>query len=351
MDLKWLGHVIKMPSEEWQYRAQQRQNQLTKPQGSLGLLEYIAVRLAAMQETEQPALENIRISVFAADHGVVEEGVSLFPQSVTTAMVKNFAEGGAAISVLAQLHHAALEVIDVGTKCNPGPLPRVISMRVAAGTENMTRKAAMTMEQLTLAMQAGREAADRARSHGAQLFIGGEMGIGNTTSATALACAVLEKPALELTGPGTGLDSAGVTKKAAVIERALSLHQQDTVEPLKLLCGLGGFEIAALVAAYVRCAQLGLPVLIDGFICSAAALVATRLSPDAKQWWFYAHTSAEPGHAAMMQALHARPLLNLGMRLGEGSGAAVAVSIMRSALALHNNMATFAEADVAESLD
>ena len=209
----------------------------------------------------------------------------------------------------------------------------------------------MTVEKLTLAMRAGREAAERAKLHGAQLFIGGEMGIGNTTSATALACAILEKPAVELTGPGTGLDSAGVAKKAAVIERALSLHQQDTVDPLKLLRTLGGFEIAALSAAYVRCAQLGLPVLIDGFICSAAALIATRLSPDANQWWFYAHTSAEPGHAAMMQALHARPLLNLGMRLGEGSGAAVAVSVMRSAVALHNNMATFAEADVAESLD
>ena len=209
----------------------------------------------------------------------------------------------------------------------------------------------MTVEKLTLAMRAGREAAERAKLHGAQLFIGGDMGIGNTTSATALACAILDKPAVELTGPGTGLDSAGVAKKAAVIERALSLHQQDTVGPLELLRTLGGFEIVALVAAYVRCAQLALPVLIDGFICSAAALVATRLSPDAHQWWFYAHTSAEPGHVAMMQALHARPLLNLGMRLGEGSGAAVAVSVMRSAVALHNNMATFAEADVAESLD
>lgn len=351
MGLKWLEHAIKAPSEEWQYRAQQRQNQLTKPQGSLGLLEYIAVNMAAMQETEQPLLENIHISVFAADHGVVEEGVSLFPQSVTTAMVKNFSEGGAAISVLAQLHSARLEVIDVGIRHNPEPLEKVISMRVASGTRNMAKGAAMTMEELVLAMQAGREAADRASLHGAQLFIGGEMGIGNTTSATALACAILEKPALELTGPGTGLDSAGVTKKAAVIERALSLHQQDTVDPLKLLRTLGGFEIVALAAAYVRCAQLRLPVLVDGFICSAAALIATRLSPDASQWWFYAHTSAEPGHAAMMQALHARPLLNLGMRLGEGSGAAVAVSIMRSAVALHNNMATFAEADVAESLD
>jgi nicotinate-nucleotide--dimethylbenzimidazole phosphoribosyltransferase len=263
-------------------------------------------------------------------------------------MVKNFARGGAAISVAARTLGAALEVINLGTACETGPLDGVIRYELGPGTANFTLQAAMTEPQLAAALDAGRQAAERARLAGSQLFIGGEMGIANTTAATALACALLGTNPERLTGPGTGLDRTGVAHKARVIQRALARHDGRLDSPLEALRRLGGFEIAALTGAYLACAQLGLPLLVDGFISSTAALVAARLCPDAEPWFLFAHASAEPGHRTVLEALEARPLLDLGMRLGEGSGAAVAVPLLRMACALHNDMATFAEAGVPE---
>ncbi len=347
-DFAWLWTRAAIPSDDHRRAALARQAQLTKPAGALGELERLAVRLAALQGTTRPKVERVRIAVFAADHGVAEEGVSAFPQSVTVEMVRNFARGGAAVSVLARTLGASLEVINVGTAADPGPLPGVLDRRIAPGTANFRRTPAMTAEQLAAALQAGAEAAERAKQDDVQLFIGGEMGIANTTSAAAVACALLDLPAAALAGPGTGLDAAGVKRKAAVIDDALALHSTARSDPLEALRCLGGFEIVALAGAYVRGAQLGVPVLIDGFIASVAALCALRLRPDAEPWFFYGHDSAEPGHQQLIAALGARPLLHLGMRLGEGSGAAAAVPLIRLACALHNEMATFVEAGVSK---
>jgi nicotinate-nucleotide--dimethylbenzimidazole phosphoribosyltransferase len=277
---------------------------------------------------------------------VAAEQVSAFPQSVTGEMVRNFARGGAAINVLAWDIGTTLEVINLGTVNDTGPLAGVIDCRLGPGTANFTRAPAMGTEQCTRALEVGRQAAERAHRAGAQLFIGGEMGIGNTTAATAMACALLDLPPEDLAGPGTGLDPAGVARKVEVIRRALALHQVYVADPVETLRRLGGFEIAALAGSYLACAQQGSPVLVDGFIASVAALMAARLCQGAGEWFLFAHTSAEPGHRRVLEALNGQPLLDLGMRLGEGSGAAVAVPLFRLACALHSKMATFADADV-----
>ncbi len=344
MSHRWFNDPIPLPGAAVRDAARARQAQLTKPPGSLGRLEELGVTLAAMQGTQQPSVDKVWISVFAGDHGVVAEGVSAFPQVVTAEMVRNFARGGAAISVLAREWDARLEVVNVGTVQPLEELPGVLDARVGPGVANVVHEPAMTAEQLHDALVAGREAAERAAIGGAHLFIGGEMGIGNTTSAAAVACSLLGLPAAHLAGPGTGLDPAGVARKALVIERALAQHRSD--QPLLALQRLGGFEIAALTGAYLRCGQLGLPALVDGFITTAAVLVAVRLRPELAPWLLYSHCSAEPGHRRILEALEARPLLDLGMRLGEGSGAAVAMPILRAAAALHARMATFAEAGV-----
>jgi nicotinate-nucleotide--dimethylbenzimidazole phosphoribosyltransferase len=350
METNWLAQPCAALNETARVAALARQGQLTKPPGSLGQLEAIAVQLAALQDTDNPQIEHIHIRIFAADHGVACEGVSVFPQAVTAEMVRNFARGGAAISVLAKQLNARLEVINLGTVSPVEPLENVRDERIAAGTANFAQSPAMTETQLAAALQAGRAAVLRAKQDGAQLFIGGEMGIANTTSASAIACALLQESPQMLAGPGTGLDSKGVTHKAAVIRRALDLHRANLTQPLDVLRHVGGFEIAALVGAYLAAAQNGVPILVDGFISSVAALTAVRLNPEARNWMLFAHVSAEPGHQRVLAALDAQPMLQLGMRLGEGSGAAMAVPLLRLACALHNNMATFAEAGVSDKL-
>lgn len=343
--MNWLFHDISAPDARFFQQALYRQTQLTKPPGSLGLLEDIAVRLAAMQGRDQPRLEKIHISVFAADHGIAEEGVSAFPQAVTVEMVRNFAAGGAAVNVLARHVAAGFEVVDVGL-LRTVDLPNVIAERAGAGTANFKRAPAMTETQLTLALKAGKSAIARAVASHADIFIGGEMGIANTASASAMAAALLNIPAEDITGAGTGLNSAQIQHKAAVITAALLKHQASLSSPLTILRHLGGFEIAALAAAYISAAQLGLPVLVDGFICSVAALLAVRINPTCGEWFFYGHHSEEKGHKIVLDALNARPLLNLNMRLGEASGAVTAVPILQMACRLHNEMATFAQANI-----
>ncbi|NNB44085.1 nicotinate-nucleotide--dimethylbenzimidazole phosphoribosyltransferase [Pseudomonas chlororaphis] len=328
--------------------AQSRQQQLTKPAGSLGQLERVAVQLAGLQGRVKPGLDKLWIAIFAGDHGVVAEGVSAYPQEVTGQMLHNFVTGGAAISVLARQLRARLEVVDLGTVTPGLNLPGVRHLNLGAGTRNFVEGPAMTQAQGEQALQAGRDSVLRAVEQGSELFIGGEMGIGNTTAASAVACALLDIPVTHLAGPGTGLDAAGVSHKARVIERALSLHAAQRDDALQTLFNLGGFEIAALVGAYLACAQEGVAVLVDGFICSVAALVAVRLNPECRQWLLFGHRGAEPGHRHILQTLEAEPLLDLGLRLGEGSGAALAVPLLRLACDLHGQMATFAEAAVAD---
>ena len=346
--MNWLHEACRAPDAGSLSAAWERQGRLTKPPGSLGALEAAATTLASLQGVERPALERVWISVFAADHGVAEEGVSAFPQAVTGEMLRNFARGGAAISVLARELGATLDVVHLGTVNDPGPLPGVRRACIAAQTANFTQAAAMTPEQCAAALQAGRDSVRAAREADAQLFVGGEMGIGNTTAAAALACGLLgEAPAL-LAGAGTGLDGAGIARKTAVVERALARHR-DACTPLEWLRCVGGFEIAALAGAYVAAAQSGLPVLVDGFIATAAALVAVRMRPDCRAWMLFSHRSHERGHARLLEALDAEPLLDLRLRLGEASGAALAVPLLRLACALHGGMATFVEAGVSEA--
>jgi nicotinate-nucleotide--dimethylbenzimidazole phosphoribosyltransferase len=347
----WISNPVKRLDDRVLTAALKRQAQLTKPTVSLGRLEELAVRLAAMQGNERPVLDRIRIVVFAGDHGIAEEGVSCFPQSVTTEMLRNFAAGGAAISVLARALGADQEVVDVGCATDPGPIDGVISQRAGNGTANFRKAPAMDERQLSYALTVGYNAAWRAAEAGYQLFIGGEMGIANTSSATALACALLGQPAALIVGPGTGLSREGVARKAAVIQEALALHGDMTNDPWKAMLCVGGYEIAALVGAYIRCAQLGVTVLVDGFIATTAALVANHMNAAVAPWLIYAHRPAEPGFQKIINALDTEPLLDLGMCLGEGSGAAMAVPVLRLALNLHNEMATFQQAAVCEQHD
>ncbi|MDR6958727.1 nicotinate-nucleotide--dimethylbenzimidazole phosphoribosyltransferase [Pseudomonas brassicacearum] len=348
MNHRWWLDPCKPLDTQALEQAAARQQQLTKPAGSLGRLESVAVQLAGLQGQVKPSLDHVWIAIFAGDHGVVAEGVSAFPQEVTGQMLLNFVSGGAAISVLARQLGASLEVVDLGTVTPALDLPGVRHLRVGPGTANFVHGPAMTVAQGEQALQAGYDSVLRAVAAGTHLFIGGEMGIGNTTAASALACALLECPVAHLVGPGTGLDAAGVSHKAQVIERALALHAAQRNDPLQTLFNLGGFEIAALVGAYLACAQQGVAVLVDGFICSVAALVAVRLNPECRPWLLFGHRGAEPGHRHVLETLGAEPLLDLGLRLGEGSGAALAVPLLRLACDLHGQMATFAEAAVAD---
>ncbi|OYY95508.1 MAG: nicotinate-nucleotide--dimethylbenzimidazole phosphoribosyltransferase [Hydrogenophilales bacterium 28-61-23] len=351
----WWQHAVKPLDEAARAMAGQRQNSLTKPPGSLGRLEEIAIHLAAMQGREKPQIERPAITIFAGDHGVVAEGVAAFPQAVTQQMLANFVAGGAAISVLAKALGARLEVVDVGTLAGEA-VAGVVRDKTALGTASLAQAPAMTPVQLNHALAAGQRATQRALAASADMFIGGDMGIGNTTAAAALSCALLDLTGAQMAGPGTGLDAAGVSHKATVIDRALALHGFLPSPPappplagegsIAVLRCLGGFEIAALAGAYIACAQAGLPVLVDGFIATAAALAACRMNPAARDWMLFAHASAEPGHARLLAALEARPLLQLDMRLGEGSGAATALPLLRLACELHAGMATFAEAGV-----
>lgn len=349
MSVGWLNNPIKVLDRVALDNARKRQQKLTKPPGSLGRLEDLAIQLGGMQGCDSPRAEQIAITVFAADHGVAASGVSAFPQEVTVQMLANFSAGGAAISVLARQLDATLEVVDVGTAIEPNELAGVISHRAGSGTANLHHQDAMTGDQLAIALAAGQAAVQRAVDAKADIFIGGDMGIANTTSAAAIASVLLQAEPRLLAGPGTGLDEKGVLHKANVLSEALSRYQGLEKKPLETLRCLGGFEIAALVGAYLRCAQLGVPALVDGYITTAAALVAIKYQPDVGDWLIFSHQSAEPGHKAMLDFLQVDPLLDLGMRLGEGSGAAMAVSLLRLACGLHNGMATFADAGISES--
>ena len=348
MTFEWINDPLATLNDNAKKRGIERQGQLTKPPGSLGGLEAMAVRLCAMQGVDKPCVDNAQVVVFAGDHGIAAEGVSAFPQVVTGEMVKNFSRGGAAICALARQNNAQFEVVNLGTVVDLSAMENVLDNTIMPGTLNFAQQPAMSLEQLSQALTAGMVAVHRAAAHKATVFIGGDMGIANTSSATALAAWATGQSVTRLVGPGTGLDVQGVGHKGRVIEAALAKHGAAMTTPLEALRHVGGLEIAALVGAYIRAGQLGIAILVDGFITTSAAILAAKIQPQITQWMFFAHASAEPGHQTMMAALGADPILDLGMRLGEGSGAGVALSILKSACATHNEMATFAEASVSE---
>lgn len=322
-----------------------RQAQLTKPTGALGRLEQLAIELASLQATERPRAARVPIIIFAGDHGIVAQGVSAYPQAVTIAMMANFASGGAAISVLARELGSSLEVVDAGTLAETA-MPGIITDKPRHGTRDFSVEAALTLAELAFAFEAGQRAVVRAKANQPDLLIFGEMGIGNTTAAAAIAASLLGIGAEEIAGNGTGVDAAGRAHKARVIDAAIARYGVAGASPENILCAVGGLEIAAISGAIIAAAQARIPVLIDGFIVSVAALAAVRLNPSCQPFLLPSHQSAEQGHRLVLRALNVQPLISLDLRLGEGSGAAIALPLVRSACALHNDMATFAQANV-----
>jgi len=323
-----------------------RQAQLTKPTGALGRLEQVAIDLAGLQQTEQPRAARVPIIIFAGDHGIVAQGVSAYPQEVTIAMMSNFAAGGAAISVLARELGSSLEVVDAGTLAQ-APVPGIVTDKPRCGTRDFSVEAALEPGELAFAFECGQRAVVRATAEKPDLLIVGEMGIGNTTASAAIAASLLGVSAEEIAGSGTGVDATGRAGKARVIDAALARHGlKASAPPEQVLSAVGGLEIAAICGAIVAAAQQRIPVLIDGFIVSVAALAAVRLNPSCQPFLLPSHQSAEQGHRLVLRALNVQPLVSLDLRLGEGSGAAIALPLVRFACALHNGMATFAQANV-----
>ncbi len=330
----------------WMQSAAHRQLQLTKPPGSLGRIEEIANRCAAIRETFELTASHPRIVLFAADHGVCAEGVSAYPQAVTAEMVLNFLSGGAAINAFARAGGIELQVVDVGVATPLPPSEQLISRRVANGTRNFCQEPAMTEVQMVAALEAGIELAYNAANEGCDLLGFGEMGIGNTTSASAIAAALTGESVEAVTGKGAGADDACMARKQSAIKRALALHADALTTPLDILCCIGGLEIAAMCGFCLGAAARRVPVLTDGFIATAAAALAVCLSPAASGYLFASHRSAEPGHACFLGILGQQPLLDLGMRLGEGTGVALAMKLMQASIAAFTGMATFASAGV-----
>jgi len=325
---------------------QHQLDQKTKPVGALGSLERLCVALALAQEHPRPQVDPARVIVFAADHGVTRHGVSAYPPEVTAQMVLNFAHGGAAINVLARAAGASLEVVDVGVAASLPPLPQIVSAKVRRGSRDLLEGPAMSPAECVEALAVGARAVDRARADGVRCLVLGEMGIGNTTAAACLLAGQLDLPVLGVVGRGTGLDGAGLKRKREVVRRALALHAAERERPEAWLAAVGGLEIAALTGAMLRAHALKLPVLVDGYIVTAAATMARALNPAVAQQLIHVHVSAERGHRLALKALGVTPLLDLDLRLGEASGAILGLPLARSACAILHEMASFASAGV-----
>ncbi|MEW6696684.1 MAG: nicotinate-nucleotide--dimethylbenzimidazole phosphoribosyltransferase [Bacillota bacterium] len=340
---------IMPPDRVSEQLAQKRLDNLTKPPGSLGVLEDIARRLAGIQRCPQPQLPREKVSlVLAGDHGVVAEGVSAFPREVTPQMVLNFLRGGAAINVLARQAGARVIVADIGVAGPPMEQQGLIDCRVKSGTENFVLGPAMSRQEAVLAVETGIGLLRQQVKERPALVGIGEMGIGNTTPSTAMLAAFSGLPAEQLTGRGTGIDEARRLHKAAVVTRALQVNRPDAGDGLDVLAKVGGLEIAGMAGIILGCAAEGIPVVLDGFISGAAALAAQALSPLSREYMLASHLSQEPGHRVMLELLGLKPILQLEMRLGEGTGAALAFPIIESAIRILNEMATFAEAGVSQ---
>ncbi|MBV9356416.1 MAG: nicotinate-nucleotide--dimethylbenzimidazole phosphoribosyltransferase [Chloroflexi bacterium] len=332
-----------------QRAAQQRQDELTKPPGSLGRLERLAVQIAGITRTARPRLTHPVVVVAAADHGVTAEGVSAYPSEVTAQMVRNFAHGGAAINVLARQAGTRVVVVDVGVA---EPLPAelaIVHRKVAPGSANMAHGPAMTRAQALRAIEVGLDVVEAEAGRGIDLVCLGEMGIGNTSAASAVVASLTGTPIAAVTGRGTGIDDATWQRKVDVLTRALAVNRPDPTDPLDVLAKVGGFEIAALVGVILGGAARRLPIVMDGFITTAAALVAAGFRPGVRSYLIAAHRSVEQGHRVALEHLELEPLLVLDMRLGEGTAAALVIPIIEAAVALLDEMATFDEAGVSGS--
>jgi nicotinate-nucleotide--dimethylbenzimidazole phosphoribosyltransferase len=327
---------------EWIARAEAHQLTLTKPPGSLGRLEEVANRIAAIQRSLTPKVDRARIIIFAADHGVTIEGVAPYPSAVTGQMVANFLTGGAAVNALARVAAAEVQVVDIGVNTDTG----VRRHRVMHGTRNFAREPAMTREQAQAALSVGIEMGREAITDGVDIIGLGEMGIGSSTTASAVAAALTGLPVATVTGRGTGADEAMLRRKIEVIEQALQRHSPDSTDALDVLAKVGGLELAGLAGLTLAAAAGRKVVVTDGFIATAGAALAVRLCPAARDYLFAAHRSPEPGHGALLALIGHEPLLDLKMRLGEGTGAALACVLIRAAVAAFTQMATFSSAGV-----
>jgi nicotinate-nucleotide--dimethylbenzimidazole phosphoribosyltransferase len=327
--------------------ARERQNQLTKPQGSLGRLEEISVQLAGISRQERPRLKHPVIITMAGDHGVALQGVSAYPREVTPQMVLNFLRGGAAINVLARHVGARVIVVDMGVATDLPPDANLIVKKIAFGTRDFSQGPAMARDEAQRAVEAGIEVAVREIDRGADIVGTGDMGIGNTTPSSAIVAAFTGRPVAEVTGRGTGVDDAGLARKVAVIERGLQVNRPGPSDALDVLSKVGGFEIGGLAGVIIGAAARRVPVIIDGFISGAAAMIAYHLAPATQPYMIAAHQSVEIGHRVMLEHLKLKPLLDLDLRLGEGTGAALGISLCQAACKILDEMATFGEAGVA----
>ncbi len=328
--------------------ARQRQNRLTKPTGALGRLETLSIQLAGITARPRPRFHNKAVILMAADHGVAGEGVSAYPPEVTAQMVLNFQRGGAAINVLARQAGAQVTVVDIGVNYDFNDLPGILHRKIARGTANLRRQPAMTLAQAERAVQIGIEVAEDHIRRGVDLIATGEMGIGNTTPAAAITAVMTGKPVEAVTGRGTGLDDAGLARKIEVIGGAIARHQPDPQDALDVLAKVGGFEIGGLAGVMIAAASQRVPVVVDGFISGAAALIAAGLKPEIKPYLIASHLSQEIGHRAVWEALGLQPLLDLDLRLGEGTGAVLAFHLIEAAARILDEMATFDEAGVSD---
>ena len=331
-------------------RAQRKLDNLTKPQGSLGRLEEIARRYSAVKEDLSPSMKRKVIFTFAGDHGVVEEGVSAYPGQVTVQMVLNMLAGGAAVNVLATHAGAEVVVVDIGVNHDFDSLPGLVIRKVGYGTRNCTKGPAMTRDEALRSIRTGIDLAEEYAKGGMDIAGTGEMGIGNTTPSSAILSVLTGLPAEAVTGRGTGIDDRTFRVKTAVIKRAIAVNCPDPDDPLDVLAKVGGFEIGGIAGLIIGCAARRIPVVVDGFISTAGALIATRMNPAIDEYLFYAHLSSEAGHRQMLEETGQRPILALDMRLGEGTGAALAMSVIEASLKIMNEMATFESAGVDAAL-
>ena len=343
-------NAIQPLNQEAMAQAQNRQNQLTKPAGSLGRLESLSIQIAGMTGQLNPALANRAVIVAAGDHGVTAEGVSAFPSAVTPQMVLNFLNEGAAINVLARQADARVLVIDAGVAAELPEHPSLINAKVAFGTQNFAVGPAMTREQAIQSIEAGIAVVTQECQNGLNLVGTGDMGIGNTTPSSAICALLTQTDIAEVTGRGTGIDYSGWEHKVKVINRAIATNQPDISDPLDVLAKVGGFEIGAIAGVILGAAAHRVPVLVDGFISTAGALIAAALAPLSRHYMIAAHRSVEPGHQIMQKHLDLQPIFHLDLRLGEGTGAALAMPVVASAMAILNDMATFADANVSGKL-
>ena len=343
---------IKPVSLEWRVKARDYLNQLAIPQGSLGELLVLAEQLAAIKETLKPSVHKKAVVTMAGDHGVVEEGVSAFPQEVTPQMVSNFVRGGAAINVLAAVAGAQVLVVDMGVAADLEKLVRekkILSYKIGCGTSNMAKGPAMTRAQAVQTMQSGIEIVGNLVRDGVELLATGDMGIGNTTSSSAILSVLSGLPVRDVTGRGTGISDTALENKIRVIEKAIALNEPDAKDPLDVLAKVGGFEIGGIAGLILGAAYHKVPILVDGFISTAGALVAKALAPNSVEYMIAAHRSLEYGHSLMLEELGLNPLLNLNLRLGEGTGAALAMNIIEAAAQVICKMLTFEAAGVTAS--